>query len=254
VEVKMDDKKVSKIFEEILKLQTKPIAVKLCKENNNEQCSQIRYKINVCQMVAMARYHKKVTSQKASGMVCALGASCLGLMKTKETFISGSAVVGRYVKDEKSGKKFISNVYKLGDIGKQYELVTVGPLGEVENPSSVVLYVNPAQVLPLIHANGFDSGDKISLETVAEGALCEAIALSVGKGKVHIGFPCAGDRRFGGTQKDELIFSMPYKELFRISKNLEDLTNLGVSVYPIAPNVMWTPMMPEAYTITEEDL
>jgi len=47
---------------------------------------------------------------------------------------------------------------------------------------------------------------------------------------------------------------MPYKELFRISKNLEDLTNLGVSVYPIAPNVMWTPMMPEAYTITEEDL
>jgi len=205
-------------------------------------------------MVAMARYHKKVTSQKASGMVCALGASCLGLIKTKETFISGSAVVGRYVKDEKSGKKFISNVFKLGDIGKQYELVTVGPLGEVENPSSVVLYVNPAQVLPLIHANGFDSGDKISLETVAEGALCEAIALSVGKGKVHIGFPCAGDRRFGGTQKDELIFSMPYKELFRISKNLEDLTNLGVSVYPIAPNVMWTPMMPEAYTITEEDL
>ena len=205
-------------------------------------------------MVAMARYHKKVTSQKASGMVCALGASCLGLIKTKETFISGSAVVGRYVKDEKSGKKFISNVYKLGDIGKQYELVTVGPLGEVENPTSVVLYVNAAQVLPLIHANGFDSGDKISLETVAEGALCEAIALSVGKGKVHIGFPCAGDRRFGGTQKDELIFSMPYKELFRISKNLEDLTNLGVSVYPIAPNVMWTPMMPEAYTISEEDL
>lgn len=250
----MDDKKASKILEETLKLQTKPVVIKLCKENNDEQCSLIRYKINLCQMVAMARYHKKVTSQKASGMVCALGASCLGLIKTKETFISGSAVVGRYVKDEKSGKKFISNVFKLGDIGKQYELVTVGPLGEVENPSSVVLYVNPAQVLPLIHANGFDSGDKISLETVAEGALCEAIALSVGKGKVHIGFPCAGDRRFGGTQKDELIFSMPYKELFRISKNLEDLTNLGVSVYPIAPNVMWTPMMPEAYTITEEDL
>lgn len=250
----MDDKKASKIFEEILKLQTKPVAIKLCKENNDEQCSLIRYKINVCQMVAMARYHKKVTSQKASGMVCALGASCLGLMKTKETFISGSAVVSRYVKDKQTGKKFMSNVYKLGDNGKQYELVTVGPLGEVENSSAVVLYVNPGQVLPLIHANGFDNGEKISYDTVAEGALCEAIALSVGKEKVHIGFPCAGDRRFGGTQKDELIFSMPYNEIFRISKNLEDLTSLGVSVYPIAPNVMWTPIMPEAYTISEEDL
>jgi len=250
----MDDREALRILEEVLKLQTKPVAIKLYKESANEQCSLIRYKLNLCQMVAMARYHKKVTSQEASGMVCALGASCLGLMRTPERFSSGTAVVNRYVRDQEIGGRFMSNIYKLGDKGKQFNLVTIGPLGEVEDPSSVILYVNPGQILPLIHANTFDSGEEISGNTVAEGALCEAIAFSVGERKVNIGFPCAGDRRFGGTQKDELIFAMPYTELFRISKNLEDLTKLGVSVYPVAPNVMWTPMMPEAYTISEEDL
>lgn len=250
----MNDKEALRIFEEILKLQTKAVAIKLHKGSDNEQCSLIHYKLNLCQMVAMARYHRKVTSQKASGMVCVLGASCLGLIKTPQRFTSGTAVMNRYVKDEIIGERFMSNIYKLGDKGKQFDFVTIGPLGEVEDPSSVILYVNPAQILPLIHAYTFDNGEEISGNTVAEGSLCEAIALSVGEKKINIGFPCAGDRRYGGTQRDELIFAMPYAELSRISRNLEDLNNLGVSVYPIAPNVMWTPMMSEAYTISEEDL
>jgi uncharacterized protein (DUF169 family) len=250
----MDDKEISKIFKDILKLQTNPVAVKIIKDNNKDSCSSLRYKINICQMVAMARYHGKVTTQDASGMICALGASCLGLIKTPERLSSGKAFAGRYVKDEQAGKKFISNVYKLGDQGKQFNLVSIGPLGDIEDPSVLVFYVNPGQILPLIHANIFDTGEKVYADTVAEGALCEAIGYSIKEKKARIGFPCAGDRRFGSTQKDELIFTISYSEMPRILENLLELKKLGVSVYPVAPNVMWTPSMPEAYTIQEEDI
>lgn len=108
-------------------------------------------------------------------MICAFGAACLGLIETPEVITSGKAGLGIYTGNPEVAENFMSNVFKIGDSGKQYDAVIVKPLAEVtedDNPQAVIIYVNPAQAMRLIHASSYDTGDKITADTVAEGAMC----------------------------------------------------------------------------------
>jgi uncharacterized protein (DUF169 family) len=99
----------------------------------------------------------------------------------------------------------------------------------------------------------YGTGRKVTADTVAEAAVCSAIGFVKAKGLPTVGFPCAGDRRFGGTQNSELVFAVPFGMLEELALALEAL-GASAPVYPVAPNVMWTPQMPPAYTISDEDL
>lgn len=238
----------------VLKLDTEPVAVKLLKNRNEWKGSLVKIKTNLCQMVSMARYQSTTTAQDAQGMVCVLGACCLGLIKTPDRFTSGEAVVGKYTKDASAGKKFIENTYMLGNKGKQFNLVVIGPLKDINDPDIVVLYANPAQMLPLIHANTYETGEKITADTVAEAALCASLGYSFGEQAPAIGFPCAGDRRFGGTQHHELLFTIAGSKFPKLMDNLILRHQSNPYLFPVPPSMQWVPMMPPAYTINDDDL
>jgi uncharacterized protein (DUF169 family) len=247
-------KEYADILKSLLSLDTEPVGIKLYKDRNEWKGSCVKIKTNLCQMVSMSRYQGVATAQTAEGMVCVLGACCLGLIKTPERFTNGEAVVGKYTKDAESGKKFIQNTYMIGNQGKQFDLVHTAPLSSMEDPDIVVLYANPAQILPLIHAYIYDSGEKVTADTVAEAALCASLAFAYEEKLPIIGFPCAGDRRFGGTQHQELIFALPGALLPRLVENLKIKQKTNPRPYPVAPSMQWTPVMPPAYTIGEDDL
>ncbi|WP_213996889.1 MULTISPECIES: DUF169 domain-containing protein [Tepidanaerobacter] len=247
---------VSNKLQEILRLDTDPVAITMYKDKEKLPRKPLDYKINLCQLVSTARYQGRPSSGVPEMMVCAMGAACVGLIKTPEAISSGKAAVGPYCANEEAGKKFMENTFKLGDKGKQYEGIYVEPLSRAkEEPDVVVVYVNPAQVMRLVHACAYDNGEKVAADTVCEAALCSSIGFALANNKPTIGFPCAGDRIFGGTQNQELVFVAPYS-LFRdkLIDNLEKTAKGGFSVYPVPPNMAWTPSMPPTYTIQPEDL
>jgi uncharacterized protein (DUF169 family) len=180
------------------------------------------------------------------------GAACTGLIETPEAFRDGSAAVGKYVADAEAGRKFFQNTFKLGDSGKRYDGILLSPLCDCagDEPAAVVFYCNPAQVMRLVHSVLYRTGEKVAADTVAEAAVCSAIGFVVGTGRPVIGFPCAGDRRFGGTQNHELVFVCPPGLLEGMAAALSELSGAG-PLYPVPPNVMWTPSMPPAYTIDQ---
>ncbi len=242
-------------LEQILRLDTFPVAIKMYKNAEELPRKPLNFKLNICQLVSMARYAKKSNSGIPEKMVCSMGAACVGLIKTPEPIRTGRAAVGPYTRDEKAGKRFMENTFKIGDSGKKYDAIMVAPLESVDfEPDAVVLYATPAQIMRLIHANTYDTGEKTTADTVAEAALCSSIGFAISKQKPIIGFPCAGDRIFGGTQNHELLMAIPFSEMNRILKNLEETAKGGFSVYPVPPNMMWTPTMPSTYTIQEADL
>lgn len=247
-------KTYAELLKTYLKLDTEPVGIKLLKDRAEWKGSLIKIKTNVCQMVSMARYQSATIAQDAQGMVCVLGACCLGLMKTPDRFTSGEAVVGKYTRDAKAGAKFIENTYMLGNKGKQFNLVVTGPLKDIHDPDIVVLYANPAQMLPLIHANTYDTGEKITADTVAEAALCASLGFSFGEQAPAIGFPCAGDRRFGGTQHHELLFTIAGSLLPKLMANLTIKFQSNPHMFPVPPSMQWVPVMPPAYTINDDDL
>ncbi|HOI24463.1 MAG TPA: DUF169 domain-containing protein [Caldisericia bacterium] len=247
-------KEYAELLKEFLSLDTEPVGVKLFKDRSEWKGSLIKTKTNLCQMVSMSRYQGSTCAQVAEGMICVLGACCLGLIKTPTRFINGEAVVGKYTIDAEVGKKFIENTYMLGNQGKLYDLVLTAPLKTIDDPDIVVIYTNPAQILPLVHAYIYDTGNKIAADTVAEAALCASLAFAHGEDAPIIGFPCAGDRRFAGTQHHELLFALPSKQLPHLIENLKIKRQANPRLYPVAPSMQWVPMMPPAYTLSDDDL
>lgn len=254
-EAVMTKKELAKKLEELLRLDTRPVAVKLYENKDAAPRRPLNFKLNFCQLVAMARYQGRANAGTPDKMICSMGAACLGLINTPDSFTSGKAAVGPYCKDEEAGKKFMANTFKLGDTGKKYDAVMAEPLeSSTEEADAIVVYGNPAQMMRLIHANTYETGEKTTADTVAEAALCSSIGYVVATGKCALGLPCAGDRIFGGTQPTEAVFVFPAKELERIVSNLEATAQGGFSVYPVPPNMNWTPAMPDTYTIHESDL
>jgi uncharacterized protein (DUF169 family) len=254
----MEPKEISDNIVRILHLETQPVAVKVYKDRKDLPRRPQNIKQNFCQLVSIARYQGRGNSSVADNMICAFGASCLGLIETPEVISSGKAALGVYTEFPEAAKNFMGNAYKIGDTGKKYDAVMVKPLAEVtddDEPDAVIIYVNPAQAMRLIHACAFDTGEKITADTVAEGAMCSCTGFSIEEGKPTVGFPCAGDRIFGGTQNHELVFTAPYslvKE--KLVDRLERTAKGGFSVFPIPPNMHWTPAMPPSYSIQEEYL
>lgn len=252
----MEKKQLAAELDRILRLDTKPVGIKLYKSQDDLPRKPFNFKLNLCQLVAMARYQAKTNTGTPDKMICAMGAACVGLIDTPEAIASGKAAVGAYVKDQTAGKAFMDNTFKIGDTGKKYDGILAGALESMEeDPDVVVMYVNPAQAMRLIHACTYDTGKKITADTVAEAALCSCIGYALANDKPIVGFPCAGDRIFGGTQTHEVVFVAPYalvKE--KLVGNLERTAQGGFSVYPVPPNMFWTPTMPPTYTIQPEDL
>ena len=252
----MNYTEVNQKLYEILHLDTAPVAITMYEDQGQMPRKPMNYKLNLCQLVSIARYQQRSNTGVPEKMICSMGAACVGLIDTPEAISSGKAAVGAYCADEEAGKKFMANTFKLGDSGKHYDGVYVQPLAEVtEDPDVLVLYVNPAQVMRLIHACAYDNGEKVTADTVCEAAMCSAIGFVLANNKPVVGFPCAGDRIFGGTQNQELVFAAPYS-MFRdkLIDHLEKTALGGFSVYPIPPNMHWTPAMPPTYTIQDSDL
>lgn len=253
----MNPKEISEKIVSILHLETEPVAIKMYKDRKDLPRHPQNIKQNFCQLVSMARYQGRSNSSVADSMICAFGASCLGLIETPEVITSGKAALGVYTADEKASKKFMSNVFRIGDKGKKYDGVMIKPLAAVESeePDAVIIYVNPAQAMRLIHTCTYDNGEKVTGDTVAEGAMCSCTAYSIAEGKPSVGFPCAGDRIFGGVQNHELVFTLPYKMVNdKFIEALEKTAAGGFSVFPVPPNMYWTPAMPPSYTVQPEYL
>ena len=247
---------MAKKLEEILRLNTRPVGVKMYEKSEEMPRKPLNFKLNICQLVAMARYQGKVNAGTPDKMICAMGAACTGLIATPDAISSGKAAVGPYCKDEEAGKNFMANTFKIGDEGKKYDGIYIQPLESMkEDPDVVVVYCTPAQAMRFVHANTYETGEKIAADTVAEAALCSSIGFAIANHQPTIGFPCAGDRIFGGTQNDELVFVAPFDIMeSKIIPGLIETAKGGFSVFPVAPNMNWTPAMPPTYTVNDSDL
>jgi uncharacterized protein (DUF169 family) len=252
----MHPQEIADELERMLRLDTRPTAIKFYESRQDLPWEPPNFPLNVCQLISMARHQGQVNSGVPDSMVCAMGAACLGLIETPDVFTSGKAVAGIYSKDEEVGRVFMANTFKLGDTGKKYDAVVIAPLSEVEEePDVVVIHCNPAQVIRLVHACAYDNGEKVSADTVAEAAVCSSIGFAAANGKPIVGFPCVGERVFGGTQNHELVFVAPYSLVRdKLVANLEVTAQGGISVYPVPPNMNWIPSMPPDYTMQPEYL
>lgn len=247
----MEQQAADEILRRVLKLDTLPVAVSLLEAPSELYGEPLQMKLNNCQLISMARHGGMYSSGIPDRMVCSIGAACTGLVRTPEAFTTGTAALGKYAATRGAGARFFRNTYKTGDHRAPYEAIQFAPLGSCPfTPMAVLVYGNPAQIMRLVHGNSWYTGERTQGDTVAEAAVCSAIGLAVEKDAVVMGLPCAGDRRFGGTQNHEMVFVAPWSAMSeRIAPALSEMEESMGSLYPVAPWVTCETVMPDAYTL-----
>ncbi|MHA1581897.1 MAG: DUF169 domain-containing protein [Candidatus Baldrarchaeia archaeon] len=239
-----------------MRLRTHPVAIKLFEKREDALKGYfINNDVNVCQLVAKARYHHLISCLPREQYVCVLGSSCLGFIKTPERLKSGKLNVKFYAKTLEAARRYQENVTKLGDHGHRYDAAMIAPLDITpRDPQIIIIYCTPAQAVRLIHAYAYQDGTATEIKTVAEAALCSAIAnIILGKDFV-IDFPCAGDRRYGFVQDSELIVAFNPNIIDDLLNGLAETHKAGASRYPFAPFLEWSPKPRSGFETTKEDL
>ena len=100
-------------------------------------------------------------------------------------------------------------------------------------PDVILLYVNPAQLMRLIHGTTQEKGGAIVSSFTGRAASCtEGVVRAFLEGAPQIVVPGNGDRVWASAQDDEMAFALPASRLDSLLRGLERTHERGVR-YPV---------------------
>ncbi len=208
----------------------------------------------ICQMAAMARYYRQngVVGASSEGIRCLLGLSCLGLVRTPARVREG-ALNERFTCGIESSRKLNESIKMLGNEGKRYGAIMVGPLDLLPSePQVIALYVTPAQALRLTIGFVYGEGEAIDTTITGQGSLCAAIAKSLDEKSIVVDIPCVGDRAYGFVQEQEMLVTFPAEKVGQLVEGLRE-TKKAAS-HPFEPFLNWPPIIWPEFEPRDDDL
>ena len=188
----MDLKQINETINLYIKPQTFPLALKLC-QSDSELPERVRipmrdwgYQITLCQGYGIARRFRWMVAVGNEDQCCVGGASTMGFIEERPN----------------------EDLAKRLETGK-YSHLLIAPIEITDfQPDLILLYTNSAQAMRLAQSATFGSGDSVSA-IASGGADCgDIVARTTKSNQCQFILPSGGDRVFGGTQDDELIFTI----------------------------------------------
>ena len=231
----MELKQVNETLNLYVRPQTFPLAFKLC-QSESDLPERVRipkrdlgYPVTLCQAYGIARRFRWVVAVGKDDQCCSGGASTMGFVAERPGDDS--------LKRLESGK---------------YSHLLIAPVEITEfEPDLIMLYGNPAQVMRLVQASGRGAGQSVSAVATGFGDCGDIVARTILTDQCQFIMPSGGDRVFGGTQDDEVIFAMPGSKVEAVIKGLED-THRGGFRYPILTDLRHAPELPPFLQLPED--
>ena len=251
----MDLSEVNETLNHYVRVQTYPVAVKLCK-TPQDLPARVKFpfkdlgrKIPLCQGMALARRYGWVIAIGNEDQSCPFGAltrNFLGFVSPKAGYLDGT-----FLDSIEPGKKTIeSGVAKAAsrlEYGK-YEYAVLAPLHRASfDPDLIVVYGNAAQVARLIQGSLRKRGGKLSSSSLGGIACSSVIAKTVLEDECQYVVAGAGDRYFALTQDDELIFTMPRSKIEITLEGLIEGHEGGHHRIPTLSYLHFEPKLPDHF-------
>jgi len=242
----------AKSLEELLRLKTYPLAIKLLKSEKDIPREAIRpkkdygYRIITCQAFSESRRGGKVIAQTKDDMWCFEAALGYGFIEPVAFFLEGNTRYPEGMSSSQEAAKYWAHHFPRLDFGK-YEAIVSAPLSEASfEPDLVVIYGDSAQVQQLLMARIWTDGHDISPRLSGMGACIMAVTPVVQHGECYVTFPCPGDRRRAFAQDDELIFSAPVTKMEGLIEGLKAFKKVGLGT-PMVPTMARQPEQLKSY-------
>lgn len=244
----------------VLRLQCFPLAIKFVGDDGEfpegvRRPSLWNMKVTMCQGFAMSRRIGWTVGLTVEDMKCVPNLIAYGFAELEDprAFLEAFRAMNYYESDE-IAEKALSSMPTL-EPGK-YGGIAISPLAWTKiEPDIVMVYCNSAQAMRLIQATVYKTGERIITPLSGFGASClEGVLRTFLTKKPGVVIPGAGDRVFGTTQDDEVIFTMP-KEM--VQDIVDSLTKAGYEKgvrYPVPVSITEPQIVPEAWTILNDKL
>jgi uncharacterized protein (DUF169 family) len=245
---------------ELLRLQTFPLAIKLIKREDEmpektRRPSSLNMRITMCQGYTMSRRIGWTIGLTAADMKCTPNLIVYGFAELKDpgAFVEAFRAMDYYKTDE-AAARMIATMPRLKP--RQYTGIVISPLPWTKvEPDLVLIYGNSAQMMRLIQAANYSTGEPMASPQAGIAASCIGGALRtfVTK-KPNVVIPGGGDRIYAATQDYEVVFACPRETLEDTVASLQKAGYAAGIRYPLPIQLAEPQMVPEAWSILESKL
>jgi uncharacterized protein (DUF169 family) len=225
---------------------TFPVAVRFMEDESlipssaRRPSKDLNVKMAPCQGAAMARRYGWTLAFDKEDSGCAIADHTYGWKRAEEKNVARFLAIMNYASDDKSARQ-VSSAFQTLNMGDN-PIVVYSPLERAKlEPNVILIYVNPAQLMRLIHGATYGDGKPIESSFSGRAASCtEGVISSYLTNSVRIVVPGNGDRVWAGCQDHEMVMAIPAGRLAEIVKGLEMTHQRGIR-YPIPTYLKYTP-------------
>jgi uncharacterized protein (DUF169 family) len=189
-----------------LRLKTMPVAVKFLKEKKDfpEKTRQpstfLGKKITLCQAITMARLYGWTVRMTKDDIICVPAAIAFGFSNSTDTVSSLTRLLctASYSANEEAAGREAAAIKKLEN--GEYEGIVFSPLQKTTiDPDTVLFYGNPAQMMRLIQAWSYGSGQRVHGNFGGKVECTEYLLVPFKEQIPRVSIPGTGDRVFSMT-------------------------------------------------------
>lgn len=208
--------------------------------------------LTLCQALALCRREGLSIVLDRESQSCPIALVGLGFVKP-DPYLSGKYALAPINQSAEARKKIAEALPKF-QYG-QFSSILLSPVPKARfDPDVILLYGNGAQVMRMIQAAVFTSGESLTSKSTGSGGCLFLIVTSILDGKCKFSVPGNGERRLGLIGDDELAFAMPKNRFEEVVGGLQ-LSHEGKQTYPISPGYLKMEyQMPPSYVELRQQL
>ena len=216
------NKKYCEVIESKIKLDAKPVAMKLLKSEDDipDGIELINEKIRHCEMVRKASLGSKFYST-IEEQLCLGGAGAIGLREMPEKLANGEKYysLGRF-KDLETAKKLTSKLSIIKDI---HWGIVYAPLDEANFEADVIeIITEPVGGMKLAQSIVYTAGEKINPSFAGIQSLCgDAFSNPYIEKGINFTLGCDGSRKAADIKDNEMAVGISKYKIEEVISSLE---------------------------------
>lgn len=240
-----------------LRTATYPVAVKAQKdrclpEGARRPLKSFGYPINICQGITLARRYGWTLGYLKEDHACGPALTVFGLVERPPFIEDGSIVYPLYAATPEAGARtqMATPSVPFGAIGG----ITLAPLHKATfDPDVVLIYGNPGQIARLIQGSLYERGGFVESRFMGRAACGSEIITPLLLQECCVTIPGGGEKAFALTCDDEMVFSVPAREIPGLINGLIRTHEAGASRMPTPFfGVRTKPVFPKEYRDLQE--
>ncbi len=232
---------IDEVMSTYIKHQTYPLAIKMLSsedeipEDAKRPLEDYGASFTLCQAFGLCRMEGLTIVLDKDSQSCPIALAGLGFVKPDE-YLSGKYTLAPVNRPAEAQRRAAGSMPRF-EFGT-FKYILIAPILKAGfDPDVIILYGSGAQIMRMIQAAVFASGDKLTSESAGSGGCLLPVVAATLEGECKYTVPGNGERRLGLVADGEVTFAMPKSRFEEVVEGLK-LSHEGKQTYPITPGYL----------------